>query len=263
MAQRRMFNKAITNSDTFLELPDSSQILYFHLSMNADDDGFVDNWKSIMRMTGTKEDDLKILIAKSFVIPFDTGVIVIKHWRLNNYLQTDRKLATIHQEELKKLEISKNGQYFLKKPINTGIDGFCIHSIDKYSIEENSINIYSAKERLINNTKELEKEFEEVWLTYPNKIGKKNALNSYIKARRDKNVGKETILQGIEKYKKYCEANKDWYRPKNGSTWFNQESWEDDYKNDLKKGIDWEKAIADAKKYDEEKRKVDEQRRSS
>ena len=84
MAQRRMFNKTITNNDNFLEMPSSSQSLYFHLSMNADDDGFVDNWKSIMRMTGNKDDDMKILIAKQYVIPFESGVIVIKHWRLNN-----------------------------------------------------------------------------------------------------------------------------------------------------------------------------------
>ena len=87
MAQKRMFNKVITNDDNFLEMPCSSQVLYFHLSMNADDDGFVNNWKSIMRITGTKEDDLKVLIAKQYIIPFDSGVIVIRHWRLNNYLQ--------------------------------------------------------------------------------------------------------------------------------------------------------------------------------
>ena len=71
MAQKRMFDKAITNSDDFIEMPDSSQNLYFHLSMNADDDGFVNNWKSIVRMTGHKYDDMKILITKQFIIPFD------------------------------------------------------------------------------------------------------------------------------------------------------------------------------------------------
>ena len=71
MAQRRMFNKAVTNNDNFLEMPASSQNLYFHLSMNADDDGFIDNWKSIIRMIGAKEDDLKILITKQFILPFE------------------------------------------------------------------------------------------------------------------------------------------------------------------------------------------------
>lgn len=100
MSQRRMFNKTITNNDNFLEMSSSSQSLYFHLSMNADDDGFVDNWKSIMRMTRNNDDDMKILIEKQYVIPFESGVIVIRHWRLNNYLQKDRYTQTIYQQEI-------------------------------------------------------------------------------------------------------------------------------------------------------------------
>ena len=123
MAQRRMFSKTITNNDNFIEMPDSSQNLYFHLSMNADDDGFVDNWKSIMRMTGHKEDDLKILIAKQFIIPFDSGIIVIKHWKIHNYLRSDRYKETIYLEEKEKLQIDKNGVYQEKEAIGipTGI----------------------------------------------------------------------------------------------------------------------------------------------
>ena len=132
MAQKRMFNKVLTNSDDFLELPDSSQVLYFHLSMNADDDGFVNNWKSIMKMTGTKEDDLKLLIAKQYIITFDSGVIVIRHWRLNNYLQNDRIKPTNYKEELSQLFLDNNNVYTL--------DTKCIHSIDKYSIDKNRID---------------------------------------------------------------------------------------------------------------------------
>lgn len=147
MAQKRMFDKSITNSDNFLELPDSSQILYFHLSMNADDDGFIDNWKSIMRMTGTKEDDLKILITKSYVIPFDTGVIVIRHWRMNNYLRNDRYKETTHKEEKKLLSLGTNEEYIFT-PNNIGIP---MVDTDKNRIEENS------KE----NNKEINKERKE------------------------------------------------------------------------------------------------------
>lgn len=132
MAQRRMFNKTITNNDNFLEMPDSSQNLYFHLSMNADDDGFVDNWKSIIRMTGHKEDDLKILIAKQYIIPFESGVIVIRHWRLNNYLQKDRITPTNYKEEKALLSTDMNNVY--------NLDTKCIHSIDKNSIDKNSID---------------------------------------------------------------------------------------------------------------------------
>lgn len=111
MAERRMFSKKITESDDFIEMPDSTQNLYFHLSMNADDDGFVDKPKGIIRMIGAKEDDLKVLIAKSFVLPFDSGVIVIRHWRLNNYLQKDRYKETIYQKEYSLLALDENGAY--------------------------------------------------------------------------------------------------------------------------------------------------------
>ena len=157
MAQKRMFNKTLTNSDEFLDLPDSSQVLYFHLSMNADDEGFVNNWKSIIRMTGTKEDDLKLLIAKSFIIPFESGIIVIRHWKLNNYLQNDRIKPTQYQEELKQLSKDKNGVYNLYTK--------CIHSIDKNSIVENSIEYKKEKEEKEKVEKKKYGEFENVLLT--------------------------------------------------------------------------------------------------
>ena len=134
MAQKRMFDKTITNNDNFLEMPDSTQNLYFHLSMEADDDGFVDNWKSIMRMTGKKDDDLKLLIAKSFIIPFETGVIVIKHWRINNYLRKDRYHQTKYLKEKSLLTIEENEEYELKKDF-----GIPIGNREENSIEENSI----------------------------------------------------------------------------------------------------------------------------
>lgn len=131
MAQKRMFDKTITNDDCFLEMPIGSQVLYFHLSMNADDDGFINNWKSIMRMIGAKEDDLKVLVAKSYVIPFNTGVIVIKHWKINNYLRNDRYKPTRFQEEYKQLTLNDDLVYQL--------DTNGRHSIDKNSIDKNSI----------------------------------------------------------------------------------------------------------------------------
>lgn len=144
MAQKRMFDKTITNSDDFLELPDSSQVLYFHLSMNADDDGFVNNWKSIMKMTGTKEDDLKLLILKQYIIPFDSGVIVIKHWRINNYLRQDRYKETTFKEEKSQLSIGNNEEYILKNTLGIPVVYPDKNSIDKNSIEEKE---YKEKER--------------------------------------------------------------------------------------------------------------------
>ena len=136
MAQKRMFDKTITNNDNFLEMPDSTQNLYFHLSMEADDDGFVDNWKSIMRMTGKKEDDLKLLIAKKFIIPFETGVIVIKHWRINNYLRKDRYHQTKYLKEKSLLTIEENEEYELKKDFGIPIGNREENSIVKNSIVE-------------------------------------------------------------------------------------------------------------------------------
>ena len=136
MAQKRMFDKTITNSDEFLDLPDSTQVLYFHLSMNADDDGFVNNWKSILRMTGTKEDDLKLLVAKAFIIPFDSGVIVIRHWRINNYLRNDRHVETNYKEELAMLTTQKNGEYSLIDSVGIPLVYPDKNSIDKNNKEE-------------------------------------------------------------------------------------------------------------------------------
>ena len=89
MAERRMFAKTIIDSDSFLDMPLSTQALYFHLSMRADDDGFLNNSKKIQRMVGCSDDDLKLLIAKRFIIPFESGVVVIKHWRIHNYIRSD------------------------------------------------------------------------------------------------------------------------------------------------------------------------------
>ena len=113
MADKRMFSKKLVDSDFFLDMPLSSQCLYFHLSMRADDDGFVDNPKRILKLIGSNDDDLKILITKQFIIPFDNGIIVIKHWKVNNYLRSDRYSPTIYSEQ-KKLIVEKNGIYYRK-----------------------------------------------------------------------------------------------------------------------------------------------------
>lgn len=113
MAERRMFTKKITESDAFLDMPSSTQMLYFHLSMNADDDGFVNNPKKIQRMCGASDDDFKLLVAKSFVILFDSGIIVIKHWKMHNYIQNDRYRPTDYVDEKSMLGLKKNKAYTL------------------------------------------------------------------------------------------------------------------------------------------------------
>ena len=111
MAERRMFAKTIIDSDAFLDMPISAQLLYFHLSMRADDEGFINKPKTIMRVCGCKDDDIKILFAKKFVIPFDSGVVVIKHWKIHNYIAKDRFVETKYKEERDQLQLDENKAY--------------------------------------------------------------------------------------------------------------------------------------------------------
>ena len=119
-----MFSKTIIDSDVFLDMPLSTQALYFHLNMRADDDGFVDSPKRIQKMIGATDDDLKLLIAKSFIITFDSGIVVIRHWKLHNYIQKDRYKETMYQKEKKMLEIDERKLLKIKKDFtkiqNTG-----------------------------------------------------------------------------------------------------------------------------------------------
>lgn len=198
MAQKRMFDKTITNADDFLEMPMSSQILYFHLSMNADDDGFINNWKSIMRMTGTKDDDLKVLIAKQYVIPFDSGVVVIKHWRINNFLRKDRHVETKYQKELSMLQINDNQEYWLTNGQP---------SIDKKRIDKNSIdkNIYGE----FKNVKLTEEEYHK--LEESNLLPYIEKLSSYIASKN-------------KKYKSHYATILNWSRrEKTTPLWFDKE----------------------------------------
>jgi Asp-tRNA(Asn)/Glu-tRNA(Gln) amidotransferase C subunit len=111
-----MFAKTIIDSDAFLDMPISARLLYYDLSMRADDDGFLNNPKKIQRMIGCSEDDLKLLIAKNFIIPFESGVVVIKHWKIHNYIRNDRYKETVYQEEKALLEVKENKAYTLGIP---------------------------------------------------------------------------------------------------------------------------------------------------
>lgn len=111
MANKRMFTMKIVDSDAFLEMPLSTQCLYFHLNMRADDDGFIGNPKKIMRIIGASDDDLRLLIAKRFLLTFDDGVLVIKHWRMHNTLSKQRYHETQYIDEKSMLKLKENGAY--------------------------------------------------------------------------------------------------------------------------------------------------------
>jgi hypothetical protein len=142
MAERRMFAKTIIDSDAFLDMPISARLLYYDLGMRADDDGFINAPRKIMKMIGATIDDMNILIARKFVIPFDSGVVVIKAWRINNYLRSDRYNETKYLEEKAKLTIDQNGMYHTVKgnEVDSGIPGgIPTVSTGKVSIGKDSI----------------------------------------------------------------------------------------------------------------------------
>ena len=134
MARKRMFDLNVVDTDSFLDLPVTAQNLYFHSSMRADDDGFVSNIKRIMDLSKANKDDMNILIAKGFFLLFEDGVIVIRHWRLNNYIRKDRYIPTVFQEKKKSLNINSSGIYNFGIPT---VDQMATNGIP--SIEENSI----------------------------------------------------------------------------------------------------------------------------
>lgn len=152
MAEKRMFSKQIIDSDAFLDMPQTSQLLYFHLAMRADDDGFINNPKSIMRNSKCGDDDLKLLNAKKFIIPFETGIVVIKHWKIHNYIAKDRYKETKYKQEKSTLALDENNSYTLNENI---LYTDCIQNdnesstqvrLDKISIDK--ISIEDKKEKI-------------------------------------------------------------------------------------------------------------------
>ena len=115
MAERRMFAKTIIDSDAFLDMPMSARLLYYDLAMRADDDGFNNSPKKVMRTIGATTDDMNILITRKFIIPFENGVVVIKHWRIHNYIRKDTYNETPYKEQKALLEFDENKAYRIKK----------------------------------------------------------------------------------------------------------------------------------------------------
>ena len=213
MAERRMFAKTIIDSDAFLDMPASTQNLYFHLSMRADDDGFVNNPKKIQRMIGSGDDDTKLLLAKQFILGFESGIIVIKHWKMHNYIQKDRYKATVYEEEKSLLETKDNKAYTYKP--KTLENTQCIQNVYSMDTQVRLGKVRLGKVRL-GNMCETEKVFESLWATYPKKRGKASISDK--KKKEIFNIGEEQMQRCIDRYIKEC---KDFEYMKNGSTFFN------------------------------------------
>lgn len=155
MADKRMFAKSIVLSDIFLDMPMSARCLYFTLGMLADDDGFIGNVKSIMRQCGATSDDLNILLAKRYLLSFENGIIVIKHWRINNFLRSDRYKETTYIEEKSKLFIDEKGAYTDHKK-TIGIPSMGKPSIDKNSIDKISKEYIGLDDNVVSSLIEFE-----------------------------------------------------------------------------------------------------------
>lgn len=234
MAERRMFAKTIIDSDAFLDMPITARLLYYDLGMRADDDGFVNSPRKIMRMIGASMDDMNILIGKKFVIPFDNGIVVIKHWKINNYIQSDRYNETKYIEQKQLLEIDEKGIYHISPDsmytpcIQNGYIMDTQDRLDKDRLgkdsKDNSIAQKSVEESPV------EKMFEQFWEAYGNKKGKKNAKRAFSKIKPDEELFKQ-IMDGVEKYHQSRQWKEN-YR-KEPATWLNGECWNDDYTNEM------------------------------
>lgn len=200
MAQKRMFSMKIVDTDVFLDMPQSTQNLYFHLGMRADDEGFVGNIKRIMKMLGSSEDDEKVLLSKRFILEFESGVVVIKHWLINNYLQNDRIKETSYLQEKSLLYVKENGAYTFDKEqgkplLEDKMYTKCIHRLDKISIEENRLD------KIKENPKD---ELQEILKTYSfsEKIG--IIINKWLAYKKEKGnsykpIGFKVLLDKLKK----------------------------------------------------------------
>lgn len=211
---RRMFSSEIVDSDAFLEMPISTQALYFHLGMQADDDGFIGNPKKILRGIGVSEDDLKILMAKRFVLTFESGVIVIKHWKINNYLRADRYHETKYLEEKGKLLIKENNSYSEK-------DKLGIPKLNQWSTENRLDKNRLDKTNTFVLSEGQERELEKILITwneiYKQKLKSIRAIRSNYKYWREVYEFDE-IIQAIKK------SPKTWLAGKPIETFFRQKN---------------------------------------
>lgn len=226
MATKRMFSLNIVDTDAFLDMPASSQLLYFHLSMRADDEGFVGNPKKIGRIIGASDDDLKVLIAKRFLLAFESGVVVIKHWLMHNTIRMDRFGGTNYTEERALLSVKENKAYTLVIPDGNQLATVRIQSGNRL---EPQVKLSKVKLSKDSNTTSPSGDdgFKDFWSAYPRKVGKPVAHKAYVKALTKAN--REAIMKGLEVWA----TSSDWAKDDgqfipHASTWLNQERWNDE-----------------------------------
>lgn len=237
MAERRMFAKTIVTSDAFLDMPMSARCLYFTLGMFADDEGFVNNPKGIMRQVGATTDDMNVLIAKKFVLTFESGVVVIKHWRIHNYIQSDRFHPTKYVDERKQLFVNDKKAYSKKDSETVEIPTMyteCIQDVSKVDTEDRlgkdrlDKNIYGE----FQNVRLKEEEFQKLKEKFPEDYNERiEALSVYMRSR-----GKAykdhyaTILNWARKEQKEKDAQPKPIEPKKYKVFEKEEYEREDFK---------------------------------
>lgn len=214
MAERRMFAKQIIDSDAFLDMSPSAQSLYFHLGMRGDDEGFINSPKKIMRMLGANDDDMRILISKNFVIPFDSGVCVIKHWRIHNYIRNDRLQPTVYQDEREQITLKNNNVYTMT--------GTCLTS-DGQVAEQ--VRLGKGRLGKVNTIDQIDDDFNSFWSAYPKKQNKGQARKAWAKT----NPPLDAILEALA----WQVDSDDWIKDggkfiPHASTYLNAEKWLDE-----------------------------------
>ncbi len=262
MAEKRMFSKSVIDTDAFMSMPLSAQCLYFHLAMRADDAGFVANPTIIRRVVGSTDDDFKILLAKRYILAFESGVVVIKHWWLHNVIKNDRMRHTTYKEELDTLELDEKNAYIERADIPLIEKGNQSESSrnDDNSESESSRNHlgtiselqYKGKENKgnemnINNispsndgaaetekkaiaslSKTQQSRFDAFWRSYPKKVGKQDAMKAWKKIAPDEELT-NTIITAVETAKaKDSRFREERFIP-HPATWLNAGSWDDEF----------------------------------
>ena len=244
MPERRMFSREITETDAFLSLPYSAQVLYFHYCMNADDDGVVSNPLTLRRLTGCSGEDENVLARLHFIIPFKSGVTVIKHWKIHNKIPKDRYHPTKYTDEMALLQLKPNDAYTLTQEgqgfVYSSYTG-CIQDVSnldtEVSIGKDRLGKY-REDTLVDSVDvpaplppDFSTEFDQLWKLYPRKDGRKDAFRHYQRARKNGTTF-EQVKAGILNYCEYLKREKVEQRYiQMGSTWFNGEHWNDEYQS--------------------------------
>lgn len=210
MAEKRMFTCKITESDAFLDMPMTTQCLYFHLCMYADDEGFIKNPRRIQKMIGANDDDMKLLVAKSFVLEYESGVIVIKHWKMHNAIRKDRLHETEYIEEKSMLYVKENGAYTFD--------------------EKQGKPLLSTKCQPNNN---------QVPTKCPHRLGLDLGLDKDLDKEKDKKESRNLVPPSLSEVKTYCQERNNGINPQHFIDFYASKGWMIG-KNKMK---DWKAAV--------------------